>query len=185
MKRLLVAAVIALLPLSLGGTLPAGAEGLEKFIRAKEPQPAPDVEFTELGGAPARLSDFRGRVVLVNLWATWCAPCVKEMPSLVKLQETIGTRDFVVLALSSDRGGARVVEPFIAENGLETLAVYLDPKGNATRKLGARGLPTSILLDRQGRELGRMLGSAEWDSAAAVDLVRSAIDTVERADRSR
>jgi thiol-disulfide isomerase/thioredoxin len=185
MKRLLAALVIALLPVALGGSAVASADGMEKFIRLKEPRPAPDIEFTELGGAPAHLSDFRGRIVLVNLWATWCAPCVKEMPSLVKLQQTIGTRDFVVLALSSDRGGARVVEPFLEENELKTLAVFLDAKANATRTLGAKGLPTSILLDRQGREIGRMLGGADWNSSDAIALVRSAIDTVERADRGR
>jgi thiol-disulfide isomerase/thioredoxin len=185
MKRLLAVALVALLPVALGGSAAASADGMDKFIRAKEPRPAPEVAFTELTGAPAHLSDFRGRVVLVNLWATWCAPCVKEMPSLVKLQQSIGTRDFVVVALSSDRGGARVVEPFLEENGLRTLAVFLDPKATATRALGARGLPTSILLDRQGREIGRMLGGAEWDSSEAVALVRSAIDTVERADRGQ
>jgi thiol-disulfide isomerase/thioredoxin len=185
MKRLLAAVVVALLPVALGGSVAATANGMDKFIRAPEPRPAPDVEFTELGGNPAHLSDFRGRVVLVNLWATWCAPCVKEMPSLVKLQQTIGTRDFVVVALSSDRGGARVVEPFLEENGLRPLAVFLDPKASATRKLGAKGLPTSILLDRQGREIGRMLGGADWDSSEAVALVRGAIDTVERAERGR
>jgi thiol-disulfide isomerase/thioredoxin len=180
MKRLLAAVLIALLPAALGGS-DAGAVGIDKFIRAKEPRPAPDVEFAELGGAPAHLSDFRGRVVLVNLWATWCGPCVAEMPSLVKLQERIGRRDFVVLALSSDRGGARVVQPFVEEHRLQALAVYLDPKGTATRKLGAKGLPTSILIDRQGRELGRILGAAEWDSSEAVALVKDAIETVERA----
>ena len=185
MKRLLAAVMVALLPVTLGGSDAAGALGIDKFIRAKEPRPAPDVEFTELGGAPAHLSDFRGRVVLVNLWATWCAPCVAEMPSLVKLQQTIGRRDFVVVALSSDRGGARVVRPFIEEHRLETLAVYLDPKANATRKLGAQGLPTSILLDRQGREIGRILGGTDWDSSEAIALVRSAIDVVERADAGR
>jgi thiol-disulfide isomerase/thioredoxin len=180
MKRLLAAVLIALLPAALGGA-GADAVGFDKFIRAKEPRPAPDVEFTELGGAPTRLADFRGRVVLVNLWATWCGPCVAEMPSLVKLQETIGRRDFVVLALSSDRGGARVVEPFVAEHRLQSLAVHLDPKGNATRTLGARGLPTSILIDRQGREIGRILGAADWSSSEAVALVRSALEAVERA----
>jgi thiol-disulfide isomerase/thioredoxin len=184
MKRLRAVILLALVPAALGGSA-AGAVEMDKFIRAKEPRPAPDIEFTELNGAPAHLSDFRGRVVLVNLWATWCAPCVAEMPSLVKLQETIGRRDFVVLALSSDRGGARVVEPFIDEHRLQTLAVYLDPKGNATRSLGARGLPTSILLDRQGRELGRLLGGTDWSSSEAIALVRSAIDTVERADSRR
>jgi thiol-disulfide isomerase/thioredoxin len=99
MKRLLAAVVVALLPVALGGSVAATANGMDKFIRAPEPRPAPDVEFTELGGNPAHLSDFRGRVVLVNLWATWCAPCVKEMPSLDKLHPTIRSRDYVVAAL--------------------------------------------------------------------------------------
>jgi thiol-disulfide isomerase/thioredoxin len=182
MKRLLAAVLIALLPAALGGSAGAAAGGMEKFTRAAEPRPAPEVEFTDLGGAPARLSDFRGRVVLVNLWATWCAPCVAEMPSLVKLQQIIGNRDFLVVALSSDRGGARVVEPFLEEHNLRGLSVFLDQKGNATRGLGVRGLPTSILLDRNGRELGRLLGGADWSSSEAIALVRGAVEQIERAD---
>jgi thiol-disulfide isomerase/thioredoxin len=183
MKRLLVAVLAALIALSVD---PARAvSGMEKFTRAEELQPAPDVEFTDLSGAPAKLSDFRGKVVLVNLWATWCTPCVAEMPSLVKLQREMGTRDFVILALSSDRGGARVVEPFIKEHKLGSLAVFLDPKGIATRSLGARALPTSILLDRQGREVGRLRGTADWASREAIELVRSLFSGTERADLSR
>jgi thiol-disulfide isomerase/thioredoxin len=154
----------------------AAAAGIEKFTRPPEPLPAPDIAFTDLQGAAKNLSDFRGRVVLINLWATWCAPCIEEMPSLIRLQEAVGRRDFLVLALSSDRGGARVVGPFVERHGLERLAVHLDPKGTATRALGARGLPTSILVDRAGREVGRMLGAAEWDSPPLLDLVRGVVD---------
>jgi thiol-disulfide isomerase/thioredoxin len=167
-----------LLAAALGFALLAGSAasaGLEKFSRPSELRPAPDVEFTTMDGEVKNLSDFRGRVVLVNTWATWCAPCIEEMPSLVGLQKAFGREEFLVLALNSDRGGARVVEPFLKEHGLESLAVYLDPRGNATRKLGVKGLPTSILLDAEGRELGRLLGTAKWDSAEAQSLIRAAI----------
>jgi thiol-disulfide isomerase/thioredoxin len=122
------------------------------------------------------LSDFAGRVVLLNLWATWCAPCVREMPTLDRLQAELGGPDFEVVALSSDRAGAAAVEPFFRTHGLSRLGVYLDPQGEATRALGTRGLPTTVLIDREGREVGRLEGVAEWDSPEAKALIRAYID---------
>ena len=135
-------------------------------------RPAPDIAFTAGDGSALALKDFAGKVVLLNLWATWCAPCVREMPTLDRLQAELGGPRFEVIALSSDRAGAPVVEPFYREHGLRHLRVYLDPSGEATRALGVRGLPTTLLIDAQGREIGRLEGTAEWDSGAAKALVR-------------
>ena len=135
-------------------------------------RPAPKISFAAGDGGTLGLEHFAGKVVLLNLWATWCVPCVREMPTLDRLQAELGGPQFEVLALSSDRAGATVVEPFYREHGLRHLRVYLDPAGEATRALAVRGLPTTVLIDPRGNEIGRLEGTAEWDSAEAKALVR-------------
>jgi len=130
---------------------------------------APPVSFADQSGKTATLADFRGDVVLVNLWATWCAPCIKEMPSLARLQAKLG--DLKVLAISEDRQAATVVPPFIQKNRIEGLAIYLDPKNDVDHALAVGGLPTSFLIDRDGRIVGELEGAAEWDSPAMVSLI--------------
>jgi thiol-disulfide isomerase/thioredoxin len=136
---------------------------LGQFTPLSTPLPAPEVNFVTASGDPMTLADFRGKMVLVNLWATWCAPCVAEMPSLERLQGKLGP-DLAILAISEDRSGNQVVAPFRAKLGLSSLATYLDPKSSAAHAFGVDGLPTSILIDRDGRILGRLAGAAQWDS---------------------
>lgn len=133
------------------------------------------LDFIDGAGAARSLAEWRGRVVLVNLWATWCAPCVEEMPALDRIAARLGGPDFDVVAISVDRQGAAVVAPFLGKLGLTRLAPYLDPSNAAVRVLGAPGLPVSVVLDREGRELGRVLGAAEWDSPAFEALLGRAI----------
>ena len=135
------------------------------------------LDFVDGAGMARSLADWRGRVVLVNLWATWCAPCVEEMPALDRIAARLGGPDFDVVAISVDRQGAAVVNPFLGKLGLSRLAPYLDPSNAAVRVLGAPGLPVSVVLDREGRELGRVLGAAEWDAPAFEALLRRAIDS--------
>jgi thiol-disulfide isomerase/thioredoxin len=150
--------------------------GLGQFIAADPPRPAPELAFDDGTGKTVTLADFRGRVVLVNLWATWCEPCVREMPALDRLEAAMGSKDFAVILVSQDRGGAHVVEPFFAKLGLTSLRTYLDPKGIVGRGFGVRGLPTTILLDRDGAELGRTEGGTDWDGAAAAALIRRYVE---------
>jgi thiol-disulfide isomerase/thioredoxin len=140
-----------------------------KFTSLPEPRPAPDVSFSATTGASQSIAAFRGRVVLVNFWATWCAPCITEMPSLVRLQAKLD--GLAVLAVSEDRRGAELVEPFLAKHDLAGLATYLDPKNTVGHAFGVEGLPTSILIDRDGRILGKLEGAAEWDSPAMLKLI--------------
>jgi thiol-disulfide isomerase/thioredoxin len=141
-----------------------------KFTPLAEPRPAPEVDFADQSGKTVALADFKGRVVLVNLWATWCAPCVKEMPSLARLQAKMG--GLAILAVSEDRGGEKVVAPFLAKLNLAGLAIYLDPKNDAAHAFRAQGLPTSILIGRDGRIIGTLEGAADWDSETMAGLVR-------------
>lgn len=156
-----------------GGT--GTAESLAPFTVTGAPEPAPGFPFTDRDGRPVTLADFRGKVVLLNLWATWCPPCIQEMPSLDRLQAQLGGADFQVVALSLDRGGAKLVLPFYEKAGIAHLPVYLDPPSAAMEALRSRGLPTTYLIDREGRVLGRLEGQAAWDAPAAMDLVRRVI----------
>ena len=153
---------------------PALAGSFADFTVNDAPSPAPEVGFTA-EGKPVTLADFRGRVVLVNFWATWCGPCVAEMSSLDRLQGKLGGRGFTVLAVSEDRNAA-LIPPFMARHGLTRLGRYHDPAGALSRAFGVRGLPTSVLIDRAGRALGRIEGPAEWDSPEALALMRYFID---------
>ena len=137
-----------------------------EFTPLNPPQPAPALRFATRDGATKTLADFRGRPVLVNFWATWCAPCRAEMPSLDRLQAKLGPR-LTILAISEDRRGAAVVDPFMARMKLESLAVYLDSKNDAMDAFNLRGLPTSILIDRDGRMVWRVEGGADWTGAEA------------------
>src|SRR5438552_4268022 len=159
-----------------------------EFIPASPPQPAPEVSFTDLKGNWVALADFKGKLILVNLWATWCQPCLKEMPSLEKLQGAQADK-LTVAAISEDRGGNQVVEPFVAKLGLDKVKIYLDPKSAVGHAFSVRGLPTTLVIDTEGRLVGRVEGAAEWDSAkmAAVlqpFLPNAAADAkLKRADR--
>ncbi len=169
--------------IAAGGTLAAGL-GARKpraaelrdlsagLVLAVPPVPAPDVAFVAADGSDHHLKEFLGHGMVVNLWATWCAPCVEELPSLATLSKTLAPDDIAVLPLSSDRGGARVVEAFYQEHGIVGLPVLLDPRGAATHAWHAPGIPTSVIVDKQGRERARLEGSADWSTPAAAALVR-------------
>ena len=145
---------------------------LGEFIPASPPLPAPAVSFVDLTGNTVNLSEFTGKIVLVNLWATWCEPCLREMPSLARMQLRLGDK-ITVVAVSEDRGGTKTVEPFIDKLELKSIKTYLDPKSTAERAFKVQGLPTSFLIDRQGRILGRVEGAAEWDSPELLDILKS------------
>jgi thiol-disulfide isomerase/thioredoxin len=141
-----------------------------------EPKPMPEISFENAAGNPLTLDDFRGQVVVLNLWATWCAPCRHEMPSLDRLQAKHGGADLEVVALSLDRGGLEQIEAFYEEVGIRHLDIYRDPQNAAGRALGALGLPTTVVFDQAGREVGRLLGPAEWDGPEALALLRSLME---------
>lgn len=158
------------LALAAGGTLAAALHGRQAGAagglgRLKEtgPKPLPEFSFTDAEGKPHSVADFRGKGLVINLWATWCPPCVKEMPALDQAQAALEKEGVMVLPLSSDRGGKAQVESFYAGREIRHLGIWLDPQGAAARALGARGLPTTIIVDRQGQERARLEGAAEWD----------------------
>jgi len=145
---------------------------MEKFEPSSNPAPAPETTFTDESGTELTLRNFRGRVVLVNFWATWCGPCVREMPSLERLHNKLKGPDFSVIALSEDRKGWEKIGPFRDKLNLQDLPLYHDVKSQMMFATKARGLPTTLLIGRDGTELGRLTGLAEWDSDEAVALMR-------------
>ncbi|MCC7251490.1 TlpA disulfide reductase family protein [Hyphomicrobium sp.] len=147
------------------------APGLPAFVYKATPEPLADVNFVDGTGAPKTLKDFRGKTVLLNLWATWCAPCREEMPSLDRLQAELGSDTFEVVALAVDRTGLDAARRFLDGIEVKTLALYADPTTRSGSALKAIGMPTTILIDAEGREIGRLSGPAEWDSEAAKRLI--------------
>jgi thiol-disulfide isomerase/thioredoxin len=145
---------------------------LGEFIPASPLLPAPAISFVDLAGNTASLSEFAGKIVLVNLWATWCEPCLREMPSLERVQSHFGDK-IAVVAISEDHGGRKTVEPFIDKLGLKSVKIYLDPKSAMERAFKVQGLPTSFLIDRGGRVLGQVEGAAEWDAPKLLEVLKS------------
>jgi thiol-disulfide isomerase/thioredoxin len=144
------------------------------LVKAERP-PVPDLAFKDSTGSEIKLTKWRGRVILLNLWATWCAPCRKEMPALNAVQKQLGSKDFEVVALSVDRKGLAASAAFLKETGADSLGLYADESAKSLGDLQALGLPVTLLVDRKGREIGRLLGPAEWNSGEAVALIRAAI----------
>lgn len=162
----------------LGGDNAAGHKelgSLDNYKAATELKAVPEIHFLDGAGKDRTLADFKGKVVVLNLWATWCTPCVAEMPTLERLQQKMGENDVVVIALSIDRGGLDTVREFFERVGVKALPVFVDPTMRSQSTLSAFGLPTTIIIDRDGKERGRLLGPAEWDSDRAIDLIEAAM----------
>jgi len=145
------------------------------FIIHEAPEPGAAVRFEDDQGQPQSLADFRGKVVLLNIWATWCAPCLKEIPALDHLAAVLNGVDFAVVAVSIDRKGIDAVRKAFAELGVHKLPISVDSSGQALRTVRAIGLPTSLFFDREGREFGRAVGPAEWDGAATIEFIRHVV----------
>ena len=157
------------------GVNPLSKGDMAAFVFKKKPEALPEFTFVDGTGAERSLKDWEGKVVLLNLWATWCAPCRKEMPALDRLQQALGSDGFEVVALSVDRGGAEASKKFLDQINIEALKLYVDPTARATSQLKAVGLPATLLIDTQGREIGRLTGPAEWDSEDAKRLVQAVL----------
>jgi thiol-disulfide isomerase/thioredoxin len=142
---------------------------LRKLIFAA-PQEIPDIAFTDAAGADHRLADWQGKWLVVNFWATWCAPCRKEMPGLDALQSEFGGERFAVLTIATGRNPVPAVQRFFSEVGVTHLPQLLDPKSQLARQMGVLGLPLTLLIDPEGHEVARLIGDADWsgDSARAI-----------------
>jgi thiol-disulfide isomerase/thioredoxin len=136
------------------------------------PRPLPDLGIRDADGKPVAVDRFRGKVVLLNLWAAWCGPCRTEMPALDRLQAKHGGPRFEVVALSTDASGVQAVRKFYDSLAIRRLAVYVEGETNVLAALGAPGIPTTLLIDPEGREIGRYVGAADWESEAFERVLR-------------
>jgi thiol-disulfide isomerase/thioredoxin len=179
-RGLLAAGTVAAL---LGTRKPgrAWAAELAKLVPVSPPRPAPETPFTTADGASRRIADYAGKVLVVNLWATWCAPCVAELPSLAALARRLAPEGVLVLPVSSDRGGAKTVEAFYAAHAISGLPVLIDKDTALTHAFGVRGLPTTYVIDGAGRIVGQEEGGMDWNTAAAVDALRALAGKPDRA----
>lgn len=147
------------------------------FAWRDAPSPAPLAEFHDAEGAALSLADFRGKVVLLNFWGSWCAPCIGELPSLDALQADLGSEEFTVLTLAIDNKDTPYLVAFLQELGIENLAFHRlgDPQeAFAAFRLG--GMPTTLLIDREGRIIGSILGAADWNGDEAKAVIRRALE---------
>ena len=149
--------------------------GLTAFIRQSTPAELPEVAFTNGAGEPKTLADFKGKTVLLNVWATWCGPCREEMPGLDRLQAEMGGDKFEVVALSIDRGGIEASKRFLDQIKVKFLGTFVDTSGKSSKALRVIGMPTTLLIDADGREVGRLMGPAHWDSDEAKKLIEATI----------
>lgn len=154
-------------------------------MKEASPRPVPNLSFIDDKGAPRNLAQFRGKLILLNVWATWCPPCRREMPTLERLQAQLGGPDFEVVALSIDKGGRAAVDSFFDEINVQALKVYVDPTTAVRNDLALTTFPTTLLIDRQGREIGRYTGGADWDSPAVMATLRKYLAAQKSAARAQ
>ncbi len=153
---------------------------MAKLVVHDAPRARIEETFRDLYGNPLTLANYSGKVVLLNIWATWCPPCRAEMPSLDRLAGEMTGPDFAVIALSTDRGGVERVAQFYDDMQIEDLDIMHDRSGKVSLRAGVLGLPATLILDRQGREIGRLLGDVDWDSPEARVILRRVIEMTGR-----
>ncbi|MGR3453293.1 TlpA family protein disulfide reductase [Pseudooceanicola sp.] len=183
MKILAVALLYTGLILGANGALAGPLQEVIEGARGEElkalavhsgPKPLPEASFEGPEGTIG-LEAFRGQFVLLNFWAVWCAPCREEMPTLSALQDEFGGEDFAVITLATGPNAVPAVDRFFGEIGVENLPKYRDPRSVLARGAGVFGLPVTLILDREGRELARLVGPADWHSQEARDIVAGLI----------
>lgn len=174
---LVTAAVLVVLYGMRGKSVHADAVGppasLAPYAAAKAPVPVPQVAFEDGTGARHSLASFKGHYILLNLWAPWCAPCVRELPALAHLKSATAKTGLDVVAVDVGRGTAADAQSFLAAHGAGTLDTYVDSNIALLRAFGAFGLPLTVLIDAQGREVGRAVGPAAWDTPEAIAYFKS------------
>ena len=186
MKRTIVSLFLyAFVLLGANFAVPAAADlaeiqalrdgSMKKLLFHEEPKPVSSENFFDSSGSAISLDDFRPKIVVLNFWATWCAPCRKEMPTLNALRERLAGDEFEVLAVATGRSSPEDASDFLVENEIDSLELYLDPKMKFLRGMGVLGLPTTVVIDGEGYEIARLVGDADWNSESAVEIFSALI----------
>ncbi|MBW4972980.1 TlpA family protein disulfide reductase [Roseovarius mucosus] len=158
-------------------TLEALRDGdMKKLNFHSAPAPVPETEYTRADGTIGTLADFQGRYVVLNFWATWCAPCRAEMPTLSNLQTEMGSEDFEVVTIATGRNAPTAMAKFFDEIGVDNLPLHTDPKSALARAMGVFGLPITVIIDPEGHEIARLQGDAHWDSESAKAIIAALVE---------
>ena len=150
-----------------GALRPLLVGDMQKLVLHDVTRPAPARPFQDAAGGPVSLEEFRGRWVVLNFWATWCAPCREEMPSLDALEAALGGPGFAVLPVATGRNPLPAIESFYESTGLRQLPILRDPDQRLAAEMGVLGLPVTVILDPAGHEIGRLVGDADWNGTEA------------------
>jgi thiol-disulfide isomerase/thioredoxin len=170
---------------------PAQADGppldgeMSRFNFSTSEAPFSNVSLTDQDDNQSYLSQFRGKVVVLNVWASWCGPCVMEMPGLDHLQASFSSNDLAVVPVSIDRGGAHQAMPYLNRMNVHAMTPYFDHSNSIGRLLGASRIPVTVIIGRDGNEIGRFIGTTEWDSEEAKSLIKYFINNGGEAGRVR
>lgn len=148
---------------------------MKKLTFHENAKPVSDVPFITADGGEGSLADYKGKIALVNFWATWCAPCRKEMPMLSELQTELGGADFEVVTIATGRNAPPAMKAFFADIGVDNLPLHRDPRQQLARQMAVLGLPITLILDRDGQEIARLLGDADWASNSAKAILSALI----------
>jgi len=185
MKKLVLGLMYTALILGANASFAAGPDisglregDMKKLVIHTAPESVSNAAFDLADDAgKASLQDYEGKYVLVNFWATWCAPCRKEMPELNALQKEFGGDDFEVLTIATGRNSPAGIKKFFAEAGIDSLPRHQDPRQALAGQMGVFGLPITVIIDPEGREIARLRGDAKWDSASAKQIVQTLISS--------
>jgi len=148
---------------------------MKKLVFHETPKPVSDVVFEAADGGKATLAEYQGKYILLNFWATWCAPCRKEMPMLSDLQTELGGDAFEVVTLATGRNARPAMMKFFEDIGVDNLPLHRDPKSQVAGAMGIFGLPITVIVDPEGNEIARLLGDADWSSDSAKAILRALI----------
>lgn len=140
---------------------------MRKLVFHATPVPVPEEAFFDRDGGETTLAASDGKLRLVNFWATWCAPCREEFPALDALERARGGTDFAVIPIATGRNDADGIDRFLKEARIQTLGTWLDPKSKLARGMNVAGLPVTVLLNREGEEIARLMGGADWNTENA------------------
>lgn len=149
------------------------AGDMKKLVLHDVPKPVEPVEILDMSDAPASLADHRGKWLVVNFWATWCAPCRKEMPTLARLQTEMEGSSVEVITIAVGRNPPAAITSFMEEIGATGLLQYRDPRQELARAFAVMGLPVTVIIDPDGAEVGRLIGDAQWDSESAIEILEA------------